>query len=517
MTRRLATALLIVAVAVALAAATSDETDGGSRFTVELDNAFGMVVGGDVRVAGTNAGTVESIELDERTKKALVEVKITEDGYGSFRSDAFCETRPQSPLGEFFLDCRPGTKGRVLEDGARIRVERTASTIPPDLVVNVMRRPFRERFRLILAELGAGLAGRPDDLNAAIRRGVPALRQSSRLLSILADHNREIRDLVTNADRVIGRLADNKEDVGRFVEEARDTAEASAERSTDIARNFNRLPVFLRELTPTMAALERTSREQRPVLVDLRASAGELRRFFDLSAQFSDASRPALRALGDAAPIGRDALRAAEPRIRELRAYAKPAPDLASNLAITLEDFDDPDRAVEKNPLAPGGRGFSGTEAILQYVLIQTIQSNAYDELGHMARVSLVQSPCAAYQNAQSYNANRDRLKDCRAWLGPNQPGVNRPDPTRPASAPDYHDPTGPDASSGAASAGAAGASSGGGASGGGSGARSGQPEIDPRVAAELDRALGQILAQPQGGGGQGVDPTQLLDFLLAP
>lgn len=522
MTRRLVIALLCVAAAVAFAAASSDETSKGRVYTVELDNAFGMVTDGDVRVQGTNAGKVKSIELDEQTKKALIEIEITEDGFGSFREDAFCETRPQSPLGEFFMDCRPGTAPQELPDGGRVKVERTESTIPPDLVTNIMRRPFRERLRLILSELGAGLAGRPEDLNAAIRRAVPALRQSARLLKILADHNTVIRDLVRDADRVITRLADNKENVGRFVEEARDTSEASAERANDIATNFRKLPTFLTELTPTMAALERTAREQRPVFEDLSAAAPQLRRFLDLSAEFSDASRPALRALGDAAPVGSEALRAARPRIRELRDYARPAVDLANNLAITLEDFDDRDRAVEKHPLSPGGQGFSGTEALLQYVLIQAVQSNAYDELGHLARVSLVQSRCGPYQNAESYKANRESLDDCRSWLGPNQPGVTTPDPTADASpgqtsAPSERAASGLDPDKGAP----------GGALPGGASVEGGTPadgSIDRRAAAEIERLADGLLEQLQGGtgtggsgGSSGTDPYQLLDYLLAP
>ena len=85
----------------------------------------------------------------------------------------------------------------------------------------MMRRPYAERFRLIINEFGAGLAGRPEDLNEAIRRGVPALRQTTRVLAILADHNQVIRGLVRDADRVIGKLAANRRDVGRFVDEAR--------------------------------------------------------------------------------------------------------------------------------------------------------------------------------------------------------------------------------------------------------------------------------------------------------
>jgi ABC-type transporter Mla subunit MlaD len=517
MTRKLVIAILAIVGVVALAAASSEEgSSDGPRYWVELDNAFGMVEEGDVRIAGTNAGKVKRIDLDERTKKALIEIQLTGTGFGRLRVDAECETRPQSPLGEYYLDCRPGRDPKELPEGGRIEVERTASTIPPDLITNIMRRPFRERFRLVLAELGAGLAGRPDDLNAAIRRAVPALRQSSNLLAILADHNKVIRDLVRDADRVIGKLADNRENVGTFVDEAEDTASASAERAGDIATNFRKLPVFLTELTPTMAALEEAAREQRPALQDLSASAGRLTRFLDLSAEFSDASRPALRALGDAAPIGEEALVAARPRIRELRDYAEPTPDLANNLAITLEDFDDRDRAVEKHPLSPGGQGFSGTEALLQYVLIQAVQTNAFDELGHLSRVSLVNSHCAPLVNAEDYKANEDDLKDCRAWLGPNQPGITEPDPTAepgqtagpPASGDENPSARGSDLAPDKGSP-----------PGGGSSARgddrSPPVAIPPEIQREIDRVLEQLT--DRAGGAEAPDAGHLLDFLLAP
>jgi ABC-type transporter Mla subunit MlaD len=317
---------------------------------------------------------------------------------------------------------------------------------------------------------------------------------------------------VRDADRVIGRLADNRENVGRFVDEAEDTSTASAERAGDIATNFRKLPMFLTELTPTMARLEEVAREQRPVLVDLSASAGQLTRFLDLSAEFSDASRPALRALADAAPVGRQALGAARPRIRELRDYARPNVDLANNLAITLEDFDDPARAVEPHPLSPGGKGFSGTQALLQYIFTQTVQSNAFDELGHLSRVSLVQSHCSPLVNAEDYKEREATLKDCRSWLGPNQPGITTPDPTAegetgpPASGeeePNEQPAGGSSPDGGAASA------------GGSSGGDSPPAVVPPEIQREIERILDEL--EQQAGGQSAPDATSLLDFLLSP
>ncbi|HEX8648644.1 MAG TPA: MlaD family protein [Thermoleophilaceae bacterium] len=526
MTRRIAIAFLALVAVVAFAAASSDDGPGdGRRFVVELDNAFGMVVEGDVRVAGTNAGKVKEIELDERTHKALVEIELTESGFGSFRTDAECESRPQSPLGEFYLDCRPGRAARELEDGDRIEVERTTSTIPPDLITNIMRRPFRERFRLVLAELGAGLAGRPDELNSAIRRAVPALRQSSNLLAVLADHNRVIRDLVRDADRAIGKLAENRENVGRFVGEAEDTVTASAERAADIQANWSKFPAFLRELRPTMASLEEVAREQRPVLAGLASQAGELTRFFDVSAKFSDATRPSLRAFGKAAPSGTEAMRAALPRIRELSEYARPSVPLANNLAITFEDWDDRSRAVERHPLSPGGKGFTGPEALLQYIFTQTMQTNAYDQLGHVPRVSLVQTAnCAPLTSGEDYKRNEASLKNCRAWLGPNQPGITTPDPTAggdpnftPPSADPSEGETGYDPPAEDTPEPGTPAPRARGRSDRDRGGARDAPPPSPEVQREIERLLEELEERAREQGGDEPDPGGLLDFLLAP
>jgi ABC-type transporter Mla subunit MlaD len=430
----------MLVVAAAVGAAVIGTGAGGAdgdprRYVVELDNAFGMVRNGDVRVAGVNAGTVVDIDLDRRSLKALVEVEITEHGFGSLRTDARCETRPQSPLGEYFLDCEPGTAAEEIPDGGRIAVGRTTSTIPPDLVQNTMRRPYRERFRIVLNEFGAGLAGRPEDLNEAIRRGVPALRQTSRLLGILAEHDQVIRRLVGDADRVIGKLAANRRDVGRFVDEAEDTASASAERADDIALNFEKLPTFVRELRPTMTRLGEAAVEQRPVLVDLSAAAADLERFLDNSGEFAEVARPSLRALGKAAPAGLDALRAARPNVQELRRFAAPTTDLAPNLRITLEDFADPARAVERDPRSPGGRGFSGLEAVLAYVFNQSLTINGFDEFGHMVRAAIHVDDCAPYMDGEHAKEDPELADKCDSWLGPNQPGINQPDPSPPAKA----------------------------------------------------------------------------------
>jgi virulence factor Mce-like protein len=429
MKRTIATIAVLVGAGVfALLAGGSKSESGGKRYWVQLDNAFGLIAGVDMKIAGVRAGKITDLKLDRRAKKALVQFEVDQKpSFRELRSDVTCETRPQSLIGEYFLDCQPGSSPKVLKPGSTIPVSHTTSTIPPDLVNNILRLPQRERLRILLNEFGTGLAGRGQDLNLAIRRGVPAIREADKLLAILARQNQVIANLTRNADTVITALANNHHDVGRWVVEARDTAAASAERQSDIAGTFHRLPTFLEELRPTMRELGRAVDAQTPALRDLNASAGQLERFFNDLGPFADASRPSFRSLGEASVVGRQAAVAAKPTVAELRRFARHTPELGKNLAIVLEDLYDRNRAVEKDPRSPGGKGWNGLEAILGYVFWQSQAINIFDRNGYILKVSLYDTDCGNYQDAESVKTDPS-LKHCASTLGPTQPGINAPD-----------------------------------------------------------------------------------------
>ncbi len=406
--------------------------DNSRKYTVVMDNAFGLISGADVKVAGVRAGRITTFDIDPKSYRARVGIEIGQRGFGDLRSDVFCESRPQSLIGEYFLDCKPGTSSRKLEEGATIPVEQTGSTIPVDLVNNIMRRPYRERFSILVGELGAAFAARGEDLNETIRRANPALRETDKVLAQLAEQRRTLAELTTDADRVVLELSNRRTEVTRFVREARDTARASAERREDIRGQLQQFPTFLRELRPTMATLGQAADAQTSALTQLSNSAPLLTRFFDELGPFSEASRPATRTLAGAARAGRPAVRAARPRIAELRPFAEQLPELATNLAMTLEHLDDRKFAVEKDPRSPGGQGFTGYEAILQYVFRQGQATNVFDGNSYLLKVSaFLDNTCAQFTDAAQ--ARTPERKYCRANLGPNQPGVDQADPTKTA------------------------------------------------------------------------------------
>ena len=435
--RRIVSTLLLLAVAGGAAFALTGAGGQGPEkptYKVVLDNAFGLVTGADMKVAGVRAGKIKSLEVDRKTHKAIVEFEISEDGFGSLRKDVQCESRPQSLIGEYYIDCKPGTSSEKLASGTTIPVEQTTSTIPIDLVNNVLRRPYRERLSIILDELGAGVAGRAEDINDVIRRASPALRETDRVLAKLASQNQTLKQLVTDADTTLGDLADNKRNVGRWVVETKETAAASAERRADIAAGLRRLPTFLRELRPTMAALGDASEAQTPALQNLNASADQLATFLENLKPLSESTQVNLRSLAEASRKGRPAVKAAQPVVAELNQGTKKAPEMANNAAIVFEHLNDRKNAVEKDPRSPGGEGYTGFEAVLQWVFDQSQAVNIYDKNGYILKVNLFHSKCSNYQNPKTLKEEMAKdpsfYKDCAAILGPNQPSITQPDPT---------------------------------------------------------------------------------------
>ena len=366
-----------------------------------------------------------------------MQLQVQQSGFGQFRSDAFCQTRPQSLIGEYFVECEPGHNGQMLKPGATIPVNRTQSTIPADLLQNVMRMPYRQRFTLIINELGAAAAARSGDLQAALQRAVPALTQTDNLLNLLANDSHTLQALTVNSDTVVTALANNARQVQRFIDEANRAATATATQQANLSATLHKLPAFLEQLRPAMAKLGTAATTNLPVLNNLNAASGQLDRLFTDLPPFSKSALPAIKSLGKASVTGRQAVIAARSTVSHLNTFAKPTPELAQNLAIVLRDLDARSRAVEPDSRSPGGQGYTGLEALLQYVFNQTLAINGFGEFGHFLAVDAFIDPrCAPYATQQSVAKSLGQFgtsyRECYSWLGPNQPGINETDPSNP-------------------------------------------------------------------------------------
>jgi ABC-type transporter Mla subunit MlaD len=398
----------LIAVGIAVAAAAlvlvvfgtgaGNDHKGDYKVRAIFNNAFTVIPGEDVKISGVKVGKIQSLDVTPDNKAAVV-LDITDAGFKDFRKDATCTIRPQSLIGERYVECTP-TQPRA--DGDREAPELpkikkgagkgeyllpASNTIKPvdiDLVGNIARLPYRQRLSIIINELGTGLAGNGTALNQAIKQADPALEQTDQVLAILAGQNRTLAQLAKNGDEALAPLAKDKDKVADFIDKANTTAVASAERRSDIEASIQKFPALLQQLKPTLQQLGDLADQMTPVLQDLGASAPDINQFIRQLGPFSQAGIPALKSLGDTAVVGDQALLAAKPITSDLRTFANNAKPLTENLDSLLTSL----------------KTSGGIERLMDFLYYQAAATNGYDTLGHYLRAVFVLTSCTTYSTA---------------------------------------------------------------------------------------------------------------------
>ncbi|MBV8999166.1 MAG: MCE family protein, partial [Solirubrobacterales bacterium] len=313
----IALVLIVSAAAAAIATASgAGDTNGPYRIRAIFDDASFAVPGEQVRIAGAPVGSIAALDVcvphhaectPDTVNKAAVTLAINDSRFTPFHADATCAIRPQSLIGEMYVDCEPGTSSapalpRISSGpGAGtyyLPVTRTHSPVDFDIVQNIYREPIAQRLAIILNELGTGLAARGSDLNAVIHRADPALGYTDQVLKILAGQNRQLAKLATDSAAVLGPLAQQRNALADFIVQANTTAVASAARARDISSSIRLLPGFLSQLKPLMVDLGSLADQGTPLAAELGTSAGALGREFTELTPFAKAARSALIDLG---------------------------------------------------------------------------------------------------------------------------------------------------------------------------------------------------------------------------
>jgi phospholipid/cholesterol/gamma-HCH transport system substrate-binding protein len=400
-------ALLVAVMLIALPAVGSDGSSGSYKVRAVFDNGSFVVSGEEVRVAGATVGTVDSVDVSKDDEivsreggghavpgKAVVVMDITNPGYKDFRTDASCIIRPQSLIGERYIDCTP-TQPRAevatappelatIPDGQLgagqhlLPLENNGKTVDLDLIQNIQRLPYRDRFRLILNDLGAGLAGRGEDLGEVIDRANPALRQTDRVLNILAQQSRELARLAANGDAVLEPLARNRTHVTSFFRNAAVAGEATAERGADLEASLSKLPATLDQVRLTMTRLKQFADQGTPLFADLKDSGTNISKATEKLAPFARAGIPALTTLGRAAQSAGPKLAASDSLLADLAATGQAAVPVGNNLSALLDTF----------------TKTGGFQNLGDFIYFTTANTNGFDSFGHFLRINIQVTNC---------------------------------------------------------------------------------------------------------------------------
>ena len=406
-------AVLALVVAVVLVVLLVSGGGSGNSYVVRaiFDNGAYVVAGEQVRIAGANVGEIKSVgvtmpgdvvaykdgEPVSKPGKAFVELEITDPGFQDFREDATCQIRPQSLIGEKFVDCRPtlprapGSEPppalKEIPDGEAgagqylLPLGSNGTSVDPDLINNIQTLPYAQRFRLIFNELGAGFAGRGADLEVLVKRANPVLRDVNKLFGILSDQREELAQLAVDSNQILGPLARERRAVAGFITNAGATAEASAERGEELEAALQKFPTFLREFRTTMTNLEGFSEAATPVMEDLGAAAPSLTDATRTLTPFSEATTVALKSLGAAGEASGPIFAEADPVIRKTTELSKSGVVPTRELARLTTNLRQP-------------KGWNG---LVELIYNTTASLNGFDQYGHYGRTLVALTNCLDY------------------------------------------------------------------------------------------------------------------------
>jgi phospholipid/cholesterol/gamma-HCH transport system substrate-binding protein len=175
-------------------------------------DATGVVEGDDVRVAGVKVGTVEGVDIVDRTR-AQVTFTVDEDVALSEATNA--SVRYRNLVGQRYISLTQGIGATdELEDGATIPVDRTS----PALDLTVLFNGFKPLFQALS----------PDDINKLSYEIVQVfqgeggtleglLASTASVTQTLADRDQVIGDLIGNLDQVLERLGDRDDQLSELI------------------------------------------------------------------------------------------------------------------------------------------------------------------------------------------------------------------------------------------------------------------------------------------------------------
>jgi ABC-type transporter Mla subunit MlaD len=413
----IAAALVVAVVAVVLIASGGNGNDDSSyRVRAVFDNGAFMVPDEQVRVAGANVGTIESVDVSMPGEtvayrdgkpvsvpgKAIIVLNITDPGFQDFRSDGGCQIRPQSLIGEKFVDCRPtlprapgspappplkkipsgqeGTGQYLLPLGSN------GASVDPDLINDIQSLPYAQRFRLIFNELGAGFAGRGEDLKVLIKRANPVLRDVDRLFGILSAQRDRLAQLTSDSDEILGPFARERAHVAGFFANAGAAAQASSERGAQLEASLRKIPTFLREFRLTMRSLQGFSDAATPVFSDLGKAAPSFTDATRTLTPFSEATTVALKSLGETGEAAGPIFREADPIVRKAGELARSGVSPTTELAKLFTNL----------------KQTKGWDGLVELIYNTNASINGFDQYGHYGRTLVTLSNCLDYVSNSS-------------------------------------------------------------------------------------------------------------------
>ena len=348
----------------------------GHSYRLLFESGGQLVNGNEVLVGGHPIGSIEEIEL---TDDWQADVTINVDQELHEGTTAVIRATSLSGVANRYIAITPGPNNAPpLDDDAVITADATTSPVDLDQLFDVFRPRERRALRNVIQGFADTYSGAGRQANATYKYLNPGLSSAQRLFAELTRDQKTFSDFIVDGSRVMGAIAERRNDLSALTQNANEALGAIARENTSLDRVLVALPPTLRQANTTFVNLRAALDDLDPLVATSKVATRDLAPFLRDLRPVVNGSVPVIRNLrkvvlrrGKANDLA-DQL-AELPRLRD-RAR-KDLPRASQAIEDSLPDFQ------FARPYAPDVLG----------LVSRLGQATAYyDANGHYARTSVV-------------------------------------------------------------------------------------------------------------------------------
>jgi phospholipid/cholesterol/gamma-HCH transport system substrate-binding protein len=366
---------LVVLVVAAIALVVVLRGSGAHHYRVVFATAGQLVKGDRVRIGGTPAGTITSIELTD-DGQAEIGVKV-DHRFGPLREGTTATIRQigLTSVAGRYVDISPAPSFRpALDDDATISGDKTTSIVDLDQLFNTLDVKSRKGLQQFIDGSASWYEGKEPEANASAKAFPAALSGLDQLTAELSADDESLTRFLVKTGDALGALSENKEQLTELVSNTRGTTAALSANTESLDQALQHVAPALRKGTASFVAL-------RPALKELRTLV--------------NVSGPATKDLAPYARQLRPVLQQAVPTFRQLRQmFAQPG--ASNDLLDALQELPALDK-LTKTGFAEGEKSLKQGTPIFSFVrpyvpdLVGWVRGfgqtmATYDANGHYAR-----------------------------------------------------------------------------------------------------------------------------------
>lgn len=245
------TALLVVMLAGTAFAFASVQLGGtpSHLLRIEFPSADGLVSGSDVLASGARVGSVQSIEPTQNN--SAIVVAAIDSAHWPLHKGLTVDIRPKSLLGEKYVDMHDGPSTAAVYDASQtFHAGANADPVELDQFINSLDPTTRTAVRVLLDDLGAGVAGRGQDLNTAISAGKADLANLAVTGQTLNNRDPDLDRILVGLDGVLNKITtdDQLAQISQLITNGQNTLNDIESVQTQFSRQFTDANTTLADL-----------------------------------------------------------------------------------------------------------------------------------------------------------------------------------------------------------------------------------------------------------------------------